>query len=100
MILEHHKISTYRNHQDWLVEPLRRADWVDVSKGFVTFGLARSLVKEILAAWPNAGFHKRLVMLELDRLLTSVESSANGEAVINRSVSESRFPFDNLRTYL
>lgn len=70
MILEHHKISPYRGRHDWLVEPLRRADWVDVSKGLITFGLPRQLVKEILSTWPNAGFHRRLVQLELNRLRT------------------------------
>lgn len=70
MILEHHKISPYRGHQDWLVEPLRRADWIDVSKGLITFGLPRKLIKEILLAWPSAGFHKRLVQVELNRLRT------------------------------
>lgn len=70
MILEHHKISPYRGEPHWLVEPLRRADWVDVSKGLITFGLPRPLVKEIMAMWPSAGFHKRLVQLELKRLRT------------------------------
>ena len=70
MILEHHKISSYRGNQKWLVEQLRRADWVDVSMGLITFGLSRNLIKEILSTWPSAGFHKRLVQLELHRLRT------------------------------
>lgn len=70
MILQHHKISQFRGNQDWLVEPLRRADLVDVSVGLVTFGLSRKLIREIYATWPSAGFHKRLVQLELTRLRT------------------------------
>lgn len=70
MILQHHKISPYRGHGHGLVEPLRRADWVDVSKGLFTFGLPREFLKEIFSAWPSAGFHKRLVRLELERLRT------------------------------
>ncbi|HKG13577.1 MAG TPA: hypothetical protein VKB12_09555 [Pyrinomonadaceae bacterium] len=70
MILQHHKLSTYRGQRHTLVEPLRRADLVDVSKGLFKFGLPRGLVKEIFSAWPSAGFHKRLVRLELDRIRT------------------------------
>jgi len=68
MIFQHHKISSYRGNQHWLVEHLRRADWVDVSMGLITFGLPRNVVKEILSTWPGAGFHKRLVQLELKHL--------------------------------
>jgi len=70
MILEHHKITPYRDHPDWLVEPFRRAEWVDVTKGLLRFGLSRSLVREVLATWPGAGFHKLLARLELTRLRT------------------------------
>lgn len=71
MILEHHKISHFRETPTWLVEPFRRADWVDVSMGLVTFGLARAQIREIFSMWPSAGFHKRLVQLSLRRLRTN-----------------------------
>jgi hypothetical protein len=70
MILEHHKISSYRGNPNSLVEPFRRADWVDVSRGLLTFELPRTQVNEIISAWPDAGFHKRLVQLLLKRLRT------------------------------
>ena len=70
MIFEHHKMSPYRGDARWLVEPFRRADWVDVSRGLITFGLSRGLVREIFTRWPSEGFHKRLVQLELTRLRT------------------------------
>lgn len=70
MILEHHKVSRYRGESTWLVEPFRRADWVDVSRGLLTFGLPRRLVRELYAVWPSAGFHKRLVELGLRRART------------------------------
>jgi len=70
MILEHHKILRYRREPRSLVEPFRRADWVDVSRGLMTFGLTRTLLREIFAVWPSAGFHKRLVQLEFARLRT------------------------------
>ena len=70
MILEHHKISAYRGELSGCVEAFRRADWMDVSRGLVTFGLPRRVLREIFSTWPNAGFHKRLVQLELARLRT------------------------------
>jgi hypothetical protein len=51
-----------------LVEPFRRADLVDVSQGFVRFGLAREFVRDLFDRWPSAGFHKRLVQLTLARV--------------------------------
>jgi hypothetical protein len=70
MIRQHHKVSTYRPVVHALVEPFRRADWIDVSRGLVTFGLSRARVRELYAIWPSAGFHRRLVELELRRLRT------------------------------
>ncbi len=68
MILQHHKISRYRLNPEWLVEPFRRADWVDVTRGLLTLGLPPSLIGAVYAQWPSAGFHKRLVQLELAHL--------------------------------
>ena len=68
MILNHHKVTRYRGRPEWLVEPFRRADWVDVTRGVLTFGVSRPLVAELYAKWPDAGFHKRLVQLELIHL--------------------------------
>lgn len=70
MILEHHKVRRCRADPGWLVEPFRKADWVDVSRGFVRFGLPRALVADAYATWPGAGFHTRLVQLSLRRLRT------------------------------
>jgi len=70
MILQHHKISAFRGDPQSLVEPFRRADWVDVSRGLVTFGLPRKLLAEIFSVWPDEGFHRRLAQLSLTRLRT------------------------------
>jgi hypothetical protein len=67
MIREHHKITPYRNQAESLVEPFRRADWIDVSKGTLRFGLSRALIREAYRTWPGAGFHRRLVELTLQR---------------------------------
>jgi hypothetical protein len=68
MILWHHKITRYRAGGYWLVEPFRRADWVDVTRGLLTFGTPRTFIAELHAKWPDAGFHTRLVQLELGHL--------------------------------
>lgn len=65
MIREHHKLRRYRGTGAEVIEPFRRADWIDVSRGVLSFGLPRALLREIFAKWPNAGFHKRLVKLTL-----------------------------------
>jgi HD domain len=71
MILQHHKLFPYRGQRmTSLVEPFRRADWIDVSGGFLTFGLPRTLMRTVQSRWPSAGFHKRLVALEFKRLRT------------------------------
>ncbi len=70
MILQHHKITRYRGAADELVEPFRQADWVDVTHGLLSFGVPRARLREIFAAWPDAGFHVRLVQLSAKRLLT------------------------------
>lgn len=65
MIREHHKIRPYKGPHLELVEPFRRADWIDVSRGVLSFGLPRTKLREIFRRWPNAGFHKRLLHLTL-----------------------------------
>jgi hypothetical protein len=70
MIGQHHKLGSYTAHPDWLVEPFRKADWIDVSRGRLKFGLASDVVREILLVFPNAGFHKRLLALTWQRLKT------------------------------
>jgi hypothetical protein len=65
MIREHHKIRSYRGEGAALIEPFRRADWIDVSRGVLSFGLPRGLLRAIFTQWPNAGFHRKLVRLTL-----------------------------------
>jgi HD domain-containing protein len=68
MIVDHHKVTTSRAHPQPLVESFRRADWIDVSRGLRRFGLPRAVIAAVAATWPNAGFHRRLVELTIDRL--------------------------------
>jgi hypothetical protein len=70
MIEQHHKFRKVSSNPDWLVEPFRKADWTDVSRGALKFGLPSAFVAEILSRFPNAGFHKRLAALTWQRLRT------------------------------
>jgi len=67
MIRHHHRISSSDERADWLVEPFRKADWMDVSFGAITCGLPRAFVRETIARWPNAGFHRKLAQLTIGR---------------------------------
>jgi hypothetical protein len=69
MIVDHHKVTPSHRHPQSLVESFRRADWIDVTRGLRRFGLPRTFIAAVDAAWPNAGFHRRLVQLTIDRVL-------------------------------
>lgn len=70
MIEQHHKLGKYKTNPSWLVEPFRKADWIDVSRGKLKFGLPSAFVTETMSKFPNAGFHKRLISLTKQRLKT------------------------------
>ncbi|MGH8516603.1 MAG: hypothetical protein ACREUE_03995 [Panacagrimonas sp.] len=61
MIESHHKITAYRGDQKEWVEPIRRADWCDVSFALLRFGLPRAFVDEVRAAFPIAPFYPQHV---------------------------------------
>jgi HD domain len=67
MIVNHHKITRARADPGSLVEAFRRADWIDVSRGFRRFGLSRTFIESLFTTWPSVGFHWRLVELTVDR---------------------------------
>ena len=66
MIEYHHKLTPYT--ADPLVEAFRRADWIDVSLGALCFGVPRVHVQALQRAFPDAGFHWRLVQLTARQL--------------------------------
>ena len=70
MIEHHHKITRYKPYTGRLVESFRKADWTDISLGILNFGLPSVFVKDVLTLFPNAGFHKRLTVLTVQRSLT------------------------------
>lgn len=63
MIDTHHKLRKHTDQHYPLVEVLRQADLIDLSLGLQRFGLPGSFVAEVKGAYPNAGFHWRLVRL-------------------------------------
>jgi hypothetical protein len=67
MIEDHHKVTTSRANPSVLVESFRRADWIDVTLGLRRFGLSRTCISALESRWPDAGFHRRLVELTIDR---------------------------------
>lgn len=68
MVQEHHRVRTARVGGA-LAEAFRKADWIDVSLGLLRFGLPGAFVRDVRTAFPNAGFHRRLVQLSLGQLL-------------------------------
>ena len=71
MISEHHKISPFKSEKYVLVESFRKADWIDVSLGFLDMGLNKDAISSIRNQFSNRGFHKRLVELSIKRLITN-----------------------------
>ena len=61
MIEFHHKITSYKGQSREWVEPIRRADWCDVSFATMRFGLPKGFVDEVRAAFPLAPFYPGLV---------------------------------------
>jgi hypothetical protein len=57
MIEWHHKITAYRGEKHEWVEPIRRADWCDVSFAMFRFGLPRSFVDEVREMFPLHSFY-------------------------------------------
>lgn len=69
MIRNHHKLTRCPTGLPASVECFRRADWVDVSRGVLRFGLGDCDVAQVMALFPNAGFHRLLARLTLRRML-------------------------------
>jgi hypothetical protein len=68
MIALHHKLRAYRDPRYPLVEVFRQGDLVDFSLGIVRCGVPAPYIAAVKQRFPNAGFHKRLVQLELSWL--------------------------------
>lgn len=56
MIHWHHKVTPYHGPHQRLVEAVRKADWIDATKGFRRMGLTKVQVKTVEDAIPNYNF--------------------------------------------
>ena len=61
MINWHHKTTSYKGNHSLTVEIFRKADWVDVSLGVLSFGLDGKKLKANRRDFPNHGFHLFLI---------------------------------------
>ncbi|MEJ0102450.1 MAG: HD domain-containing protein [Bacteroidota bacterium] len=61
MIYWHHKTGKYKGGFERTVECFRKADWIDVSLGLLTYGFNRREIKANRKKLPNKGFHFFLV---------------------------------------
>ncbi len=71
MIDMHHKRSKYTGQFTTTVESFRRADWIDVTKGQLTFKVSKAEIKKTVEEYPVAGFHGFLVKQTLKNFLKS-----------------------------
>jgi len=61
MIYWHHKLSRYQGKHQETVETFRKADWIDVSLGIISFDANIQEVRENRRKLPNLGFHFFLI---------------------------------------
>lgn len=52
----HHRVRPYRGEAARLVEPIRRADWIECTGGLVTSGVPREVVRRAQRAFPMRRF--------------------------------------------
>jgi hypothetical protein len=61
MINWHHKTTSYKGRFSDTVNCFRKADWIDVSLGTLSFGTDSRLVAMNRIRFPNCGFHAFLI---------------------------------------
>ncbi|MFA4081361.1 HD family phosphohydrolase [Mycobacteroides salmoniphilum] len=54
----HHRLRPYRGEHAWLVEALRKADWIEVALGRIRNGVPRYVVREAHRLLPTNDFAK------------------------------------------
>lgn len=66
VVEQHHRLRRYvEGPSADVVEAFRRADMVDLSRGWLSAGLERARLRELVAVFPYAGFHRGLVRIAL-----------------------------------
>lgn len=60
MIEFRHKDMKYSNYPDWLVEPFRKADWINRSEGRLKFGLSADYVAAVMVTFPGSAVQQHV----------------------------------------
>lgn len=61
MITWHHKLSPYEGNYALTTESFRKADWIDVTAGLLSFGHSRRQFRVSWGRYPFQGFHRFLL---------------------------------------
>jgi HD superfamily phosphodiesterase len=61
MIRWHHKVTAYKGEYKTTVECFRKADWIDISLGILTFGASKKQISDNKKEFPNLAFHRFLL---------------------------------------
>lgn len=67
MIHWHHKVTRFQGKHQRTVDTFRKADWIDVSLGIVSFGIKNENLEAIRKKFPNLGFHLFIIKETLKR---------------------------------
>ena len=67
MIHNHHKVRPYRGPSEAMVEAMRKADWIDVTFTKVRFGIPRSFIRDMRAAFPINEAYKGIALPAIGR---------------------------------
>jgi hypothetical protein len=59
----HHKITAFSGPHEDVIEAVRKADWIDATKGMRRMGMSKANIEAVEAAFPNNGFHNALIRL-------------------------------------
>jgi hypothetical protein len=68
MIHWHHKLTSYKGNHQKIVNTFRKADWIDISLGLITFR-QRDNIRVARRNFPNLGFHLFLIKQTIRRFL-------------------------------
>eukprot|EP01130_Rhizamoeba_saxonica_P007107 TRINITY_DN2854_c0_g1_i2.p1 TRINITY_DN2854_c0_g1~~TRINITY_DN2854_c0_g1_i2.p1 ORF type:complete len:213 (-),score=27.11 TRINITY_DN2854_c0_g1_i2:80-718(-) len=60
IIIYHHKITEFTGPNQQYVEAVRKADWIDATKGVVLKGISRANVEKVRQNIPDSGFYDTL----------------------------------------
>lgn len=63
IIYWHHKITAFQGKHEEVVNAVRKADWIDATKGVISKGMPRNHIATVQDSIPNAGFHQTLLEL-------------------------------------